>query len=129
MVIGCDQILVCEGRIFEKPKSLGEAADQLRFLRGKGHQLLSAAVVYEDGKPVWRTIGRAQLVMRAFSDTFLETYLDGQGDDLLTTVGCYKLEGAGVALFDKVQGDYFTILGLPLLELLAFLRSRQAVPV
>lgn len=128
LVIGCDQVLVCEGTLFEKPKDLDEAREHLTRLRGKGHQLLSAVVVYENGAPVWRTVGRAQLAMRAFSDAFLEDYIDTQGDDLLTTVGCYKLEGTGVTLFSRVQGDYFTILGLPLLDLLEFLRSRKEIP-
>lgn len=128
MVLGCDQILVCEGRIFEKPRTLEEAQDHLRRLRGRTHQLLSAVVVYENGAPVWRSIGRAQLTMRDFSDDYLSAYCDRQGRDLLTTVGCYKLESEGVSLFSAVQGDYFTILGLPLLDLLAYLRTRGVLP-
>lgn len=128
LVIGADQVLVCNGKLYEKPKNLAEARAHLRVLRGQGHQLISAVVIYEDNKPVWRTLGRAQLVMREFSDEFLETYVMHEGEDLLSTVGCYKLEGAGVTLFSSVQGDYFTILGLPLLEVLDFLRSRKAIP-
>ena len=128
LVIGADQVLVCNGKLYEKPKNLAEARAHLRALRGQGHQLISTVVIYEDNKPVWRTLGRAQLVMREFSDEFLETYVMHEGEDLLSTVGCYKLEGAGVTLFSRVQGDYFTILGLPLLEVLDFLRSRKAIP-
>lgn len=127
LVIGADQVLVCNGELYEKPPTLQAARAQLCALRGQGHQLLSAVVIYENGRPVWRTLGRAQLVMRDFSDEFLDQYILEQGDDLLTTVGCYKLEGAGVTLFSRVQGDYFTILGLPLLEVLEFLRTRKAI--
>ena len=93
-------------------------------LRAKGHQLLSAVVIYEDGSPVWRHVGRAQLVMRDFSDRFLDDYIADSESDILSSVGCYKLENHGVQLLSKVQGDYFTILGLPLIEVLGFLRSR-----
>ncbi len=125
LVIGADQVLVCEGRLFEKPGSLTEAAEQLRFLRGKPHELLSAVVIFEGASPVWRTIGRVRMEMRAFSDAFLDEYVARQGDDLLTTVGAYKLETAGAQLFTRVEGDYFSVLGLPLLEVLDFLRSRN----
>jgi len=124
LVIAADQILVCKGKVFSKPRDLSEAREQLFELRGQGHQLLSAVVIFEDGKPVWRHIGRAQLVMREFSNQFLDDYIARHGDDLLTTVGCYKLEIEGVQLFSKVQGDYFTVLGLPLIEVLGFLRAR-----
>lgn len=127
IVIAADQVLVCNGQVFSKAKTLAEAETQLKQLRGEGHQLLSAVVIYEDAQPVWRFVGRAQLVMRAFSDEFLQNYLNQNGEDVLTSVGCYKLETQGVQLFSKVQGDYFTILGLPLLEVLAFLRSRGVI--
>lgn len=128
IVIAADQVLVCEGAIFSKPQDQTEAINQLKKLRGKGHQLLSAVVIFEDGIPVWRHIGRAQLMMRDFSDEFLVEYIQEMGDDILTTVGCYKLESLGVQLFSQVQGDYFTILGLPLIEVLGFLRTRGVVP-
>jgi septum formation protein len=123
LVIGCDQVLVCDGRTYDKAETLDQAETTLRDLRGKAHQLLSAVVIYDAGKPVWRTIGRAQLIMRNFSDAFLEDYIARNGEDLLTTVGCYKLESEGVQLFARVQGDYFTVLGFPLLDVLEFLRN------
>ena len=125
LVLGADQVLVCEGRLFEKPTSINNAADQLRFLRGKQHELLSAVAVVENDRLVWQTVGRVQLTMRDFSDAFLAVYLESQGEDLLTTVGAYKLEGAGAQLFSHVEGDYFSVLGLPLLEVLAFLRTKN----
>lgn len=124
LVLGADQVLVCEGKMFDKPDSIDSARAQLQALRGKTHELLSAAVVVEDGAPVWRHIGRAQLMMRPFSDDFLENYLEKHADDLFTTVGGYKLEAEGSQLFTRVQGDYFSVLGLPLLEVLGFLRTR-----
>lgn len=124
LVLGADQVLVCDGTLYDKPDSIDEARAQLKSLRGKAHELLSAAVIFEDGRPVWRHIGRAQLMMREFSDEFLDEYAIQQGNDLLTTVGAYKLEGAGGQLFTRVQGDYFSVLGLPLLEVLEFLRNK-----
>lgn len=124
LVLGADQVLVCDGQLFDKPETVEEARAHLKTLRGKAHELLSAAVIFENGTPVWRHIGRAQLMMREFSDEFLDAYVAEQGDDLLTTVGAYKLEGVGAQLFSRVQGDYFSVLGLPLLEVLEFLRSR-----
>lgn len=126
-VLGADQVLVCEGRVFDKPASPAEARAQLAHLRGRTHELLSAAVVFEAGAPVWRHIGRAVLGVRPFSDAFLDDYVLRQGAALCDTVGGYRLEAEGAQLFSHVQGDYFTILGLPLLEVLGFLRTRGVI--
>jgi septum formation protein len=128
LVLGGDQVLVIDGAILDKPRELDEARAQLRRLRGQTHELLSAAVVFENARPVWRHIGRVQLSMRDFSEDFLEGYLADEGGGLLATVGAYRLEGAGAQLFTRVQGDYFSVLGLPLLEVLAFLRQRGICP-
>lgn len=123
LVLGSDQILVADNKIISKTNTIEEARNVLEKLRGKAHSLLSAAVIYERNRPVWRTIGQAQLIMRDFSDSFLDEYIEKHGDDLLTTVGCYKLED-GPTLFTRVSGDYFSVLGLPLLDVLGFLRTR-----
>ena len=128
LVLGADQVLVHDGQIFDKAQSPAEARAHLARLRGQTHRLLSAAVVALDGQPVWRHVGTARLTMRAFSDAFLEGYLDSLGDLALTSVGCYHLEGRGAQLFARVEGDHFTVLGLPLLELLGFLRAREVLP-
>lgn len=128
LVIGCDQILQCEGRAWDKPGNLDEARDRLRMLRGKVHTLECGAVIARDGMPVWRLLKTSRLVMREFSDQFLEDYLARHGQAAHYSVGCYQLEGAGAQLFERVDGDYFAILGLPLLEIMAFLRLHGALP-
>ncbi|MFT3974855.1 MAG: nucleoside triphosphate pyrophosphatase [Amaricoccus sp.] len=124
LVLGADQVLVLDGEIFDKPPDRAAARAQLQALRGRRHELLSAAVVFEAGAPVWRHIGRAQLTMRPFSDAFIESYLDAEGAAVLDCVGAYRIEGRGAQLFARVDGDIFSIMGLPLLECLGFLRTR-----
>lgn len=128
LIIAADQVLTFNGQIYTKPKDMKEARAHLNLFKGQGHQLLSAVVVYEDMKPIWRHIGRAQLSMRDFSNAFLDNYLEKVGKDILQCVGCYQLESYGINLFTHVKGDYFTILGLPLLEVLSFLRTRGVIP-
>ena len=125
IVIGSDQILVCNSVILSKVRTFDEAKKTLNFLKGKSHQLLSAAVIYENNKPVWRTVSRAQLFMRDFSDSYLDEYINTSNENILSSVGCYLLEDKGIGLFNRIQGDYFTILGFPLLEVLNFLRTRE----
>lgn len=124
LVLGADQVLVCEGETFDKPADMAGARAQLLSLRGKVHQLLSGGVVYVDGEPVWRHVGMARLIMRPFSERFVDDYLNRVGEAALESVGAYHLEGLGAQLFSRVDGDHFTVLGLPLLELLGFLRAR-----
>jgi septum formation protein len=122
-VIGADQILAVEGETFDKPRNREEARKHLLRLRGATHELLTAAVVAKDGAVIWRHIETPRLKMRAFSDAFVDDYLDRVGNAALHSVGAYQLEGLGAQLFERVDGDYFSVLGLPLLPLLAFLRE------
>ena len=128
LVIGCDQILAQGGEVFSKPKDMAEARRQLQRLSGKQHSLLSAVVVYENGKPVWRHVAQVRLTMRSISDAYLDAYLERNWQSIRHSVGGYKLEEEGVRLFSQVQGDYFSILGLPLIELLSYLSLRGTLP-
>jgi septum formation protein len=127
LVIGSDQTLEFEGRLYDKAASLKEARERLVMLRGRTHRLEGAIVVARGGVPVWRDAATSTLVMRDFSDDFLEAYLRDEGQAALSSVGCYRLEGPGAQLFSRIEGDYFAILGLPLLNLLDFLRREGAI--
>ena len=124
LVLGADQTLEMDGVLFDKADSLSEARARLMDFRGRGHVLHSAAVLARDGSVIWRHADHARLTMRAFSDDFLNAYVAAEGDALLSSVGCYRLEGLGAQLFERVEGDYFTILGMPLWPLLDELRRR-----
>ena len=124
LVIGCDQVLECDGQILSKPKDPGAARAQLGQLNATSHKLLSAAVIYLDGQAQWRHVGSARLTMRRSSDAYLDDYLARNWDSIKASVGCYKLEEEGVRLFSRIEGDYFTVLGLPLTELLGYLTVR-----
>lgn len=127
-VIGADQMLALGRETLDKPKDRAEAASHLRRLRGQSHELITAAVVAKDGAVIWRHVDTPRLRMRPFSDAFIETYLDRAGDAVLSSVGAYQLEGLGAQLFERVEGDFFSVLGLPLLPLLAFLREHNVAP-
>lgn len=130
LVLGADQVLVREdGQLFDKPADYEAAVVQLRALSGQPHRLISAAVIAEDGRPVWRHVAMAKLTMRALSDDFIEHYLNAEFAHIAGCVGCYRIEGAGAQLFSDVEGDPFTIQGLPLLPLLAYLRIRELLPI
>ena len=121
MVLGCDQVLDFEGRLLSKPETPEEALRQLMDMRGKRHMLLSAAVIYRDGEPLWRHVGQVRMVMRQSSDAYLEDYVSRNWDSIRHAVGGYKLEEEGVRLFTMIDGSYFNVLGLPMLELLNYL--------
>ncbi|MEW5728348.1 MAG: Maf family protein [Pseudomonadota bacterium] len=123
IVIGADQMLDCDGAWFDKPDSTEAAAAQLRALRGKTHRLTSAVVAVRDSRRLWHHTDTAKLTMRAFSDSFLADYLAHMGEMACASVGAYQIEGLGAQLFLAVEGDHFTILGMPLLPLLDFLRE------
>lgn len=123
LVIGCDQLLVCGNRWFDKPADIAEARAHLLALRGRTHELVTAVLCRRGGRRLWHHVARPRLTVRVFSEAFLDAYLAAEGEALTTTVGAYRLEGLGVHLFDAVEGEHAAILGLPLLPLLAFLRQ------
>lgn len=123
-VIGADQVLIHNGKLLDKPKTMDEARDHLRVLKGNSHMLTSSVSVALNGTEIWSATDSADLTMRDFSEAFLTEYLETFGDTVLTSVGAYHLEGLGAQLFERIQGDYFTVLGLPLLPLLGFLRTQ-----
>jgi septum formation protein len=127
LVIGADQTLDLDGRLYDKAADLAAARSRLLELRGRTHQLHSAVAVAEAGRPVWAQTVSATLTMRDFSEAFLDDYLAREGAAALGSVGCYRLEGLGVQLFADIDGDYFTILGLPLMGLLELLRARGVI--
>ncbi len=126
-VIGADQTLDLNGKLYDKVPDLYVAFQRLTLLRGKTHQLHSAVVVAKDGVPIWREVVTATLTMRDFSDAFLKEYLSTEGEAALGSVGCYRLEGPGAQLFSAIDGDYFAILGLPLMGLLELLRQHGEI--
>jgi septum formation protein len=127
LVIGADQVLALDRQLFDKPADLATARAQLQRLRGKTHRLFSAVALAEQGEVVWSTVEQATLTMRAFSETFLDAYLARAGSGLTGIVGSYEIEGLGVQLFERIKGDHFTIVGLPLMALLGELRARGVI--
>ena len=127
LVIGCDQLLVCDGTWFDKPPTPADAAHHLRQLRGRTHELITAIVCLRDGRRIWHHVARPRLTMRNFSDAFLDAYLAAEADHVTSSVGAYRLEGPGIHLFERIDGDHAAILGIPLLELLGFLRQHRVL--
>ena len=128
LVIGADQILTCNGTWFDKPRGRADAKAQLTALRGQSHELATALCVARDTDVIWHDLQRPRLTMRRFSDAFLDAYVEGLSRDDLGAVGAYRLEGPGVQLFERIEGDYFAILGLPLMPLFEFLRGQGELP-
>jgi septum formation protein len=128
LVIGADQTLELDGVLHDKPRDIAESRERLKVLRGRRHSLHAAVAVASQGEVIWSALDTAELTMRAFSDDFLEAYLERQGEVVTASTGAYLLEGEGIQLFEVIEGDYFSILGLPLLALLTFLREAKALP-
>jgi len=123
IVVAADQILVCDGIWFNKPRTLDEAASHLRALRGRAHHLITAATCWRDGQSAWSIVDRAALIVRPLSDAFIDSYVVAEGDALLSTVGAYRIEGRGIHLFEAIEGESTAIQGLPMLPLCAYLRT------
>ena len=128
-VVGADQTLALGNRLFSKPAGRTQAAEQLRDLAGRSHELHSAVAVASDGKILFEAVAVARMTMRQLSEAEIRAYLDEAGEAVTSSVGAYQLEGLGVHLFERIEGDHFTILGLPLLQLLAFLRNERLLGV
>lgn len=128
LVLGCDQVLAFKTKILSKPLSKSDAVEHLRELRGATHSLFSAAVFYDMGRPVWRHIGHARLTMRELSDQYITEYVERNWPSIQFSVGGYKIEEEGVRLFSRIEGDYFTVLGMPLIEILSYLTLRGTLP-
>lgn len=126
-VLGCDQILSFDGKVFSKPKDQSDLRKQLSVLKSGTHELFSAAVICQDAKPIWRFIGEARLTMRDFSETFLDNYIEQNWKLVENCVGGYQIEGEGIRLFQQLDGDYFSVLGMPLLEIMNFLTVRGVI--
>lgn len=125
LVLGSDSLAVLDdGTILDKPASRADAADHLTRMSGKRHDLVSAAVIAEDGRPVWRVVDKAKMFVRPLSPAFIETYLDAEWPAISGCVGCYRIEGPGAQLFSRIDGSQFTVLGMPLLPVLSYLRER-----
>ena len=128
LVIGTDQVLAHDDALLSKPQSPQEALQQLRQLRGKTHHLYSAVVIHADGAPIWRHIGHVRMQMHDLSDAWLESYVTRNWESIRHAVGGYKVEEEGIRLFSRIEGDYFSVLGLPLIELLSYLARRGTLP-
>lgn len=129
LVLGSDSLAVLEdGTILSKPESRADAARHLAMMSGKRHDLVSAAVIAEGGRPVWRHVDRARMMVRPLSDAFIDTYLDAEWPAISGCVGCYRIEGPGAQLFSRIEGSQFTVLGMPLLPVLSYLRERSVLP-
>jgi septum formation protein len=128
LVIGADQVLNCNGTWLDKPRGRDDARAQLLLMRGQSHELATAVCVARDANVIWHDLQRPRLTMRNFSDGLLDSYVAALGRDDLAAVGAYRLEGAGIQLFERIEGDYFAILGLPLMPLLDFLRRQGELP-
>jgi len=128
LVLGCDQVLDLDGRLLSKPETIEDARAQVEALAGRTHRLHSAAVAYSGGAPVWRHVGEARLTMRRPSGPWLDGYLARNWETVRHSVGGYLIEAEGVRLIERVEGDHFTVLGLPLLPLLSFLAARGTIP-
>ncbi|WP_308916274.1 Maf family protein [Jannaschia sp. LMIT008] len=127
LCLGCDQVLTHGHVLLSKPRDRSDAVTQLYGLRGKQHRLLSAAVIAEDGRPVWRHVAEVRMTMRPLSDAYVANYVERNWNEIRHAVGAYQLEAEGARLFDRVEGDYFAVLGLPLLQVIGFLADRGVV--